>query len=154
MTKHIVLALLLSSTLVACGTDDSGPGDVDMTQTLNGTVGGQAWTFAAGETNAFLSEGDDNFFAELYPTAYTQCGFSAPSGNHLIVAIPKTAGEYEMNTSRGMTFVVGDSENLISFSGKVIVSEVTATSVKGGLVGSFDSANEVNGTFDLKICED
>jgi hypothetical protein len=153
MTKHIALALLFSSTLVACGTDD-GPGDVDMTQTLSGTVGGQAWTFAAGETNAFLSEGDDNFFAELYPSAYTQCGFSAPSGNHLIVAIPKTAGEYEMNTSRGMTFVVGDSENLISFSGKVIVSEVTATSIKGGLVGSYDGQNEVNGTFDLKICED
>lgn len=153
MTKHIALALLLSSTLVACGTD-GGSDEVDMTQTLTGTVGGQAWTFAAGETNFFLSEGEDDFFAELYPTAYTQCGFSAPSGNHLIVAIPKAVGEYEMNTSRNMTFVVGDSENLISFSGKVVVSEVSATSVKGGLVGSYDGQNEVNGTFDLKICEE
>jgi hypothetical protein len=156
MNKLTIAASLLfsSAVLIGCGTDDGGAGDIDMSQTLSGTVGGQSWTFAAGETNAFLSEGEDDFFAELYPTAYTQCGFSAPTGDHLIVAIPKTPGEYEMNLGRNMTFVVGDSENLVSFEGKIVVSEVTATSVKGGLVGSYDGANEVNGAFELKICED
>ena len=156
MNKLTIAASLLfsSAVLIGCGTDDGGAGDIDMSQTLTGTVGGQTWTFAAGETNAFLSEGEDDFFAEFYPTAYTQCGFSAPTGDHLIVAIPKTPGEYEMSLNRNMTFVVGDSENLVSFEGKIIVDEVTATSVKGGLVGSYDGNNKVNGAFELKICED
>src|SRR5436190_17870860 len=135
MNKLTIAAALLTSLLAACGTDD-GPGAIDTTQTLTGSVGGQAWTFAAGETNAFLSEGEDDFFAELYPMAYTQCGFSSPSGNHLIVSVPKTPGEYDMGTSRNMTFVVGESDNLVTFSGKIVVDEVTATSVKGALVGS------------------
>jgi hypothetical protein len=151
MNKLTVAAALLTAALVGCGTDH-GPGEGDMSQTLTGTVGGQAWTFAAGETNAFLSEGEDDFFAEFYPAAYTQCGFSAPSGNHLIVAIPKTPGDYPMGTSRNMTFVVGDSQNLISFDGRIIVDEVTPTGVKGGLVGSYDGQNQVNGAFELKIC--
>jgi hypothetical protein len=57
-----------------------------------------------------------------------------------------------MGTSRNMTFVVGDSQNLISFDGRIIVDEVTPTGVKGGLVGSYDGQNQVNGAFELKIC--
>ena len=153
--NKLIAALLTASLTAACGTDSGGgSGEVDMTQPLSGTVGGEAWTFAAGETNAFLSEGEDDFFAEFYSTAYTQCGFSAPSGNSLIVSIPKAPGEYDMGTSRNMTFVVGGNQNLISFDGKIIVEEVTPTSVKGGLVGSYDGDNEVNGTFELKICAD
>lgn len=154
MTKTLLAALFTASLTAACGTDSGGSADVDMTQPLSGTVGGQAWTFAAGETNAFLSEGEDDFFAEFHSTAYTQCGFSAPSGNSLIVSVPKVAGEYDMGTSRNMTFVVGGSQNLIAFDGKIIVEEVTQTSVKGGLVGRYDGDNEVNGTFELKVCVD
>lgn len=150
MNTLTVAAALLAAALVSGCTD--GPGEVDTTRTLTGSVGGQAWTFAAGETNAFLSEGESDFFAELYPAAYTQCGFSAPSGDHLIVSIPKAPGDYTMGSQRNMTFVVGDSNNLVSFDGRIIVDEVTATSVKGGLVGRYDGDNEVNGTFELSIC--
>lgn len=151
MNKLTIAAALLTSILAACGGDD-GPGEVDTTQTLTGLVGGEAWTFVAGETNHFLSEGEDDFFAEFYPATYTQCGFSSPSGNHLIVSVPKTPGTYDMGTQRNMTFVVGDSNNLIAFNGKIVVDEVTTTSVKGALVGQFDGDNEVNGTFELKVC--
>lgn len=151
MNKLTVVATLLTAGLVGCGS--SGPSAADIgTETLAGSVGGQAWTFVAGETNAFLSEGEDDFFAEFYPEAYTACGFSTPSGNHLIVSVPKSPGEYQMGTQRNMTFVVGDSDNLISFDGAIIVEEVTATSVKGGLVGEFDGDNVVNGRFELTIC--
>ncbi len=119
---------------------------------LTGAVGGETWTFAAGETNAFHSEGENDYFAELYPAAYTQCGFSTPSGNHLIVSVPKKTGDFTFGTSRNMTFVVGDSNNLISFEGRVVVDEVTATTIKGGLVASYDGDNDVNGTFELAIC--
>ncbi len=137
--------------LVGCASDDEGSKEIS-TEMLAGEVGGQAWTFKAGHTSAFLSEGEDDFFASLYPAEFTTCGFSEPGGDHLIVAIPKTPGEYEMGLGRGMTFVVGDSQNLIVTSGRIVVDEVTATSVKGGLVASYDGANEVNGRFEATIC--
>lgn len=138
--------------LVGCASDDGTPALSDATMT--GKVGGQTWTFAAGHTSAFLSEGEPDFFASLYPMTFTACGFSEPAGNHLIVAIPKTPGEYEMSLSRNMTFVVGESNNLIATNGKIVVDEVTATTVKGGLVATYDGQNEVNGRFEVTICPD
>ena len=138
--------------LVGCASDDAGSAEIK-DEMLAGTLGGQTWTFAAGHTSAFLSEGEPDFFASLYPTTFTACGFSEPGGDHLIVAIPKTPGEYEMSLSRNMTFVVGDS-NLIAINGRIVVDEVTATSVKGGLVSSYDGQNQVNGRFEVTICPD
>ena len=137
--------------LVGCATDDAGSAEIS-DQMLTGSVGGQAWSFQAGHTSAFLSEGEPDFFASLYPAAFTACGFSEPAGNHLIVAIPKTPGEYEMSLSRNMTFVVGDSNNLIATKGRIVVDEVTPTSVKGGLVATYDGDNEVNGRFEVTVC--
>jgi hypothetical protein len=137
--------------LVGCAADDGGTPALSDT-TLTGSVGGQTWTFAAGQTSAFLSEGEPDFFATFYPSAFTACGFSEPGGNHLIVSVPKTPGEYELSLQRNMTFVVGDSNNLIATNGTIVVDEVTATSVKGGLVASYDGQNEVNGRFEVTIC--
>ena len=140
----------LSLALVGC-TDDGGSQDIQTTG-LAGKVNGQTWTFAAGHTSAFLSEGEDDFFATLYPTAFTTCGFSEPGGDHLIVAIPKTPGDYEMSLSRHMTYVVGESNNLIATEGRIVVDEVTATTIKGGMVAEYDGQNAVNGRFELTIC--
>src|SRR3954469_7925138 len=133
--------LLLCTLLSACAAD---PGSADLKDTpLAGTVGGQAWTFQAGDTDAFLSKDEPDFFATMYPAAFTACGFSQPAGDHLILSIPKTPGEYAMTLSRNMTLVVGN-DNKIAVDGTIVVDEVTATSIKGGLVASFDSANSVN----------
>jgi hypothetical protein len=148
MTRSTAAALLMLS-LAACGTDY----DIPATP-LAGKVGGQPWTFVAGETNFFLSEGEDDFFAELYPMAYEACGFGAPQGDHLIVAVPKAPGDYEFSLSLNMTFVVGDAENLVTFDGRVVVDEVTATTVRGGLHGVYDDDNEVSGRFELSVCPD
>ncbi|HEY5946908.1 MAG TPA: hypothetical protein VIV40_15500 [Kofleriaceae bacterium] len=139
--------------LGGCAADDGSTAEIS-NEMLTGSVGGQAWSFKAGHTSAFLSEGEPDFFATLYPATFTTCGFSEPGGNHLIVSIPKTVGEYEMSLSRNMTFVVGDSNNLIATKGRIVVDEVTATSVKGGLVSSYDGQNEVNGRFEVTICPD
>jgi hypothetical protein len=147
-----VSMMALVTTAGGCGTDD-GTAPLNET-TMTGKVGGQPWTFAAGHTSAFLSEGEPDFFATLHPMAFTACGFSEPSGNHLIVALPKAPGEYEMSLSRNMTFVVGGSNNLIATQGKIYVDEVTATTVKGGLVATYDGQNEVNGKFEVTICQD
>ncbi len=140
-------ALCLALSIAGCGTTSF---DVATTP-LAGTVGGQAWSFVAGQTNAFLSEGDDDFFTTMYPAAYTACGFSEPGGAHLIVSVPKVVGDYDMGTQRNMTFVVG-SDNKVAFDGRIIVDEVTATKVVGGLHGSFDGDNEVDGRFEVTIC--
>ncbi|CAN5923761.1 hypothetical protein BH11MYX3_BH11MYX3_00320 [soil metagenome] len=121
------------------------------TTPLAGTVGGESWTFVGGQTDAFLSEGKDDFFTDMYPTAFTPCGFSRPGGSHLIVSVPKEPGDYDMGFDRNGTFVVG-SDNKIAFDGRIIITEVTATKVVGGLHGSFDGDNEVNGQFEVTIC--
>lgn len=146
MMRTAVTVLLV---LGGCGTDY----DVPATP-LAGTVGGQPWTFVAGETNFFLSEGEDDFFAELYGAPYTPCEFSTPQGNHLIVAVPKSPGDHDFSLSLNMTFVVGASENLITFDGRVVVYEVTPTLVRGGLHGDYDDDNVVKGQFELTICPD
>lgn len=151
--KTLTAALILSVGLVGCAADDSGSMEIADTQ-LAGTVGGKPWSFQTGHTSAFLSEGDPDFFSTLYPMAFTTCGFSEPGGDHLIVAVPKTTGEYEMGLSRNMTFVVGESQNLIAFEGKIVIDEVTATTVKGGLAARYDDANSVSGRFELAICPD
>ena len=152
-TTALLVGVGLSLGLLGCATDDGGGSDEIESTPLAGMVGGKAWSFVAGDTSAFLSEGDDNFFSTFYPTTFTACGFSEPGGDHLIVGIPKTVGEYPMSLQRNMTFVVGD-QNLIGINGKIRVDEVSATHIKGGLVGSYDGDNEVSGTFDLTICTD
>jgi len=146
-------ALLATSmmALVGCATDDASSAQIN-NEMLTGTVGGNAWTFKMGHTDAFLSEGEDDFFSTLYPTTFTTCGFSEPGGDHLIVAVPKAVGEYPMSLSRNMTFVVGGNNNLIGTNGRIVVDEVTATTIKGGMVAQYDGSNEVNGRFELTIC--
>jgi hypothetical protein len=141
---------MLALALGACGGDDF---DIPTTP-LAGTVGGQPWTFVAGETDAFLSDGEDDFFASFYAETFTACGFGGPSGNHLIVAVPKEVGDYDFSLSQNMTFVVGDSQNLVTTEGRIVVDEVTATVVRGGLHGTLDDDNEVSGRFELTICAD
>jgi hypothetical protein len=154
MTKLVSIASCLASfcflSLAAgCGTSDSGSTTID-DGNLTGMVYGQPWTFQAGGTDAFLSEGDDNFFATFYSGAFT-CGSSEPSGPSLIVAVPKVPGDYPMSLMRNMTFVMG-SDNKIATDGRVVVDSVTATSVTGGLVGTFDDQNTVSGHFTLTVC--
>jgi len=150
-----VSALLLSAALVGCATDDGDSMSTTEIQSspVTGMVGGKAWTFQAGHTDAFLSEGDDDFFATLFPATFTACGFSEPAGDHLIIAVPKTVGDYPMSLARNMTFVVG-SDNKIAIDGHIEVTEVTATKLKGGIAAKFDAQNSINGTFELTICAD
>jgi hypothetical protein len=150
MKTFLAPALLLSLSLIGCATDDSSSADIEATP-LAGSIGGQAWTFQAGNTDSFLSEGEDTFFATMFPTTFTTCGFSEPGGNHIIVSLPKVPGDYPMSLSRNMTFVVGN-DNKIAVDGMIRIDEVTATHITGGIVSSFDSQNTVNGTFDIPIC--
>lgn len=151
MTKLLGLAFVSAIAFTGCTSDDGGGGELTIDSTpLAGTVYGAPWTFTSGATDAFLSEGDDNFFSDFYATAYT-CGQTQPSGASLIVAIPKVPGDYPMSLSQNMTFTNG-SDNKIAVDGMIHVDSVTATKVVGGLVGRFDDQNYVSGQFTLTIC--
>lgn len=145
MTTKLSFVAFSLAVLVGCGSS------YDIVATpLAGTIGGQTWTFKTGHTSAFLSEGEDDFFATLYQEEFTPCGFE-PSGPHLIVSIPKAPGDYEMGLSLNMTYVVG-SDNKIATDGRIVVDSVTATKVTGGLASEFDGDNSVNGQFEVTIC--
>jgi len=154
MMKILAASLLVSLSLIGCATDDGDMSSTEIASSpVTGMVGGQAWTYVAGHTDAFLSEGDDSFFTTLFPTQFTTCGFSEPSGDHVILSVPKTVGDFPMSLSRNMTFVVGN-DNKIAIDGHIVVTEVTATKLKGGIVAKFDSQNQINGTFEIPICAD
>ena len=148
--KNLICALSLSLVAAACGSDSFEISE----QTLQGEVGGQPWTFVAGDTSAFLSD-EETFFAALYAEDFEACGFSQPSGNSLIISIPTAPGDYELSLQRNMTFVVetgSGPDNLIATEGRIVVDEVTATTVTGGIHARYDGDNEIDGTFTVEIC--
>ncbi|HEY4056233.1 MAG TPA: hypothetical protein VGM39_06470 [Kofleriaceae bacterium] len=149
--KMTVVALV---GLAACGSD---PVDVS-SETMAGSINGEPFMFVAGETNAFLSEGDDGFFSDLYGAPYTSCGFSKPTGPHIIARVPMQPGDYTLSFQQNMTFTYADDDgeiqNLIGTHGRLIVDEVTTTSVSGRLHGIYDDDNDVDGAFVLSICPD
>jgi len=147
--NKLLTCLLLSAS--ACTVTTSQ--DIDATQ-LSGTVAGTPWTFAMGDTDAFLSEGADDFYATLYPSAFTPCGTHFDDEPYLIVSIPKLPGDYQMDFSRNMTFVdPSTDDNMVAIDGRIVVDSVSDTEITGGLHGTYDFDNEVSGQFDLHICE-
>jgi hypothetical protein len=149
MTKLPILSALLVALAASACTITTSTSDIDPGP-LSGMVDGQPWSFQAGNTDAFLSEGQDAFFATLYAAPFTPCT-EDPSDPHLIVAIPKTPGDYQMDLSRNMTFVDGD-QNLVAIDGRIVVDEVTSDHVSGGLHGTYDAFNDVSGQFDVTVC--
>lgn len=120
-------------------------------QPLQGLIGGQSWTFAEGETDSFLSDAE-SFFAVMFAESYDTCVSLEPEGPQLLLSIPTTPGTYDFGAMQNITFSPTSGENLISFSGGIVVEEVTATTVSGGLYSRYDFDNEVDGNFTLTIC--
>ncbi|HEY8945856.1 MAG TPA: hypothetical protein VIM73_16420 [Polyangiaceae bacterium] len=132
----------------------SGGDDVDAEisdQSLSGTVGGNAWTFVRADTDAFLSEGEPEYWVDLYASSGAMCQSSG--GDSIILLVPRNPGEYELGFARSATFVVEDtSNNLVATTGRIVVDEVTTTTIRGGAYIHFDDANSVNGQFEVNIC--
>lgn len=148
MNKLLTCLLLAAS---ACTVTTSQ--DIDATQ-LSGTVSGLPWTFAMGDTDAFLSEGQDDYYATLFQRSYTPCATHSVAEPYLIVSIPKVAGDYQMDFSRNMTFVdPSTDDNMVAIDGRIVVDSVDTDHISGGLHGTYDFDNEVSGQFDLDICQ-
>jgi hypothetical protein len=157
------IAILLGIVLGAgCGGGSSGGGGggsgggttTISTQTLAGKIGGQAWTFATGETNADLSTADE-FWVDLYGTTFDTCvAFGAPSNvDEVIMMMPKAPGSYPVSLSRIATlYVASSSDNWGATRGLLVIDSVTATTISGGIHITYNSDNTVDGQFQAAIC--
>jgi hypothetical protein len=145
------LCAVLAAILVAgCGGEEEAAIEVS-TEPLAGRIGGQAWTFAQGDTDALLSEGEPDLFTRLHAASYDACGF-APSGDRLILSVPKQPGDYAFSTQQNGTFVVGGTDNLVATRGRLIVESVDGSTVTARVHMIFDTGNEVDGRFTATIC--
>jgi hypothetical protein len=148
--NNLTSALLLTTLVAASACTVTTSKDIDP-GTLAGMVDGNPWSFQTGQTDAFLSQDNTNFYATLYPSTFTPC-LSDPDLPHLIVAVPKTVGDYDMDFSRNMTFVDGDL-NMVAVDGRIVVDSISSDRITGGLHGTYDIDNEVSGQFDLHVCQ-
>ena len=145
--------------LAACssdGGDDAGSSVSIATTPLSGKVDGKAWTFVSGATDAFLSEGESTLFTTLYAEAIATCdGIPSPTQPEVLIQLPRQPGTYPLSLARNATFAIQrspETDNLVATKGKLVIDEVTATTVKGGAYIEYDANNSVNGTFEATIC--
>jgi hypothetical protein len=148
--------------LLACseGTNDGKSSSTDFTiadGTLSGKVGAQDWTLAAAQTDAFLSEGEPEFWVDLYAEAVTACAMpSKLEKHHVILHVPRTPGDYPMSLTLNGTFVLKQeaTDNLIATQGRILVEQVSSSKLSAGVTMQFDADNEVSGHFEATICSE
>jgi hypothetical protein len=142
--------VVVGSQLVACGPDDDGGGAEIADQPLSGTLAGAGWNYTNGTTDPWLSD-DETLFGLLVRDNFG-CDFGTVSFPLVSFAMPTEPGEYEMGPGHGVTFTVGDNENLNVMEGVLVVDEVTETTASGRMRAVYDADNEVEGTFEVDIC--
>lgn len=135
------------------GTKTPGFGTIS-SQPLAGKIGGKAWTFATGQTDAYLSEGEDTYFTDLYASKFAACDTWMPddSAGTLIVLLPRKTGRYGLGMSVNVTFYTPPEENLVATQGGLEITEVTDTTISGGLKATYNSDNTAEGRFTVSIC--
>lgn len=147
-----VVLLALAAALTACGGSDDPPAPLSVgSQPLAGRIGGRAWTFLHGKTDAYLSGTQPDFFGMLFADGAGGCG-AFSSSDRVLLDVPKIAGDYPFSTTRNGTFVVGSSTNLVATRGRIIVEQVTAESVTARVHMVFDASNEIDGEFVASVC--
>jgi hypothetical protein len=152
--RAVLFATAIAS-LAACGGDGDGTPGTIAAVPLAGTIDGQPWTFVAGQTDAFLSDTGDTFFATLFDKPFAApCDELQPQDatHSLILNIPKAVGRYALSLRLNQTFSYPDGQNDVATSGTLEVTELTATSLSGGVKMATGSRNSVEGQFMITIC--
>jgi hypothetical protein len=155
-------SLLLWATCLANGcssdakeSESSGARTPIVNTPLAGMIGGEAWTFNHADTDSALSD-QETFFLSFYAEPAMACeSFFQSTLNELIVIVPKAPGDYAINFEHAATFVVdpgGSNDNLVAFNGHMVVDEITATTLRGGIAVEYNAKNHVNGRFEANIC--
>ncbi|HET9929781.1 MAG TPA: hypothetical protein VFQ35_03805, partial [Polyangiaceae bacterium] len=82
-------------------------------------------------------------------------GIPTSTQPEVIVQLPRAPGTYSLSLQRNATFAIQRStttDNLVATKGKLVIDEVTATTIKGGAYIEYNAENSVNGTFEASIC--
>jgi len=157
------LAAVLAAGLAACGggsSEGTGGGSIS-SQPLSGMINGQPWTFVAGQTDHFLSQGKDTFFTSLYDQpipAASACTPGDPPGTTrlLILNVPMKIGQFPLSLAFNQTFSYFDGvhsfQNDVATSGVLEVSALSATTITGGVKMAFGTKDAVDGQFEISIC--
>jgi len=135
-----------------CGSSDSGSGATS-TQALSGKIGGKTWTFATGETDSYLSDGN-TLFTTLYASTFAACNTFMPdtSAGTIIASLPRKTGSYGLSLSMNVTFYNPPGDNWVATRGSLEITEVTDTTISGGLTATYNGDNTADGRFTASIC--
>lgn len=152
---------MLASALVmsACGGGSDGASytaaDISASKPT-GNIGGAAWTMQA----ALVRREGTKLSIDLSGSASAeQCPFLLGGDTPgILFTVPEVAGDHPLylksfTDGQTLTMFVPPSQNFISTSGLIVLSNLTATSVTVGIVADADT-NNVNGTFTATICPD
>ncbi len=152
---RIAAALTLALAVAACTSEEAPELSSIADQALTGTVAGQAWTLVDGDVAPFLASNTE-YVASLFDVARGGCDAAWPeAGGVLQVEFPREVGAYELSALRSVSMApIGNfSAGVAAASGLLVISEITADRVRGGLRAEADDNNHVEGRFDVQICE-
>jgi hypothetical protein len=152
--RTAVTALALSLSLAACAADDAADISEIADQPLAGTIAGQAWTLVDGEISTFLAD-DTAYVASLFDVATGGCDAEWPeAGGLLEIEFPRKVGAYELSSDRSVSLaILGNlADGVSAEDGLLVISEITADRVRGGLRAEADDRNRVEGRFDVRLC--
>lgn len=161
MKKLIFAIATLTLIFVSCSKDEEKTNSYTfIDQNLQGKIGGNAWTFVAGNAeDSYFTEG--NLSIDLYPSELdTPCGFIWDV-DYVMFEIPKEVGIYELyfdlSSFDGYTVTLFETEgtmNNIATEGAVEIISIDETSgtITGRMDVRADGDNQVNGNFTITYC--
>lgn len=149
------LTLALLALQLGCEGKEAPPEISD--EPLAGSFGGEAWSFVAGDVDAYMTE-DGVMVAQLWPESFEACTLTSHAATRwLVVQIPEEPGEHALDGALNGTFVQVEgeqTENVPALDGVVRVDSLDQSTLAGGLaMRDASGAYEVSGTFELELCE-
>ena len=148
----VCLGVLLVANCGGGGADNSNLSI--SSQILSGKIGGQTWSLATAQSDAFLSD-STKYFVTMYPTAFTACqSFAEPSDvNEILVDLPNKPGSYTLGMTMTATFYnVSTLDNLGATRGRIQIDSITSTTISGGANFTYNADNTIDGQFQVTIC--
>jgi hypothetical protein len=125
---------------------------------MTGVMGGVAWSLGTAESDPFLSMGEPELWVDMWPDVVAPCtdAVTVPRRDYLVLGIPRAAGDYDLGEGLTATFVLvrpdGGRTTYVTDHGRIVVDQVTATLIRGGAALDYDTANHVNGRFEVSVC--
>ena len=123
-------------------------------QPLAGKIGGQAWTFATGETTEPRCPPASSSGSTCTPDRFEDCvALGAPANADMVtMMMPRAPGSYDLGINLNTLYTSRTSANYVATSGRLVIDSVTATTITGAMNITYNGDNTVNGQFQATIC--